>query len=276
MRIIFFGTPQLCTPYLDMLLAEHELLAVVCNPDQPAGRRMTLTPPPTKVWALEHNIPVLQPEKLKGFVDELAPYEADLYIVIAYGKIIPTVIINQPKFGTLNVHYSLLPRWRGASPVEAAVLAGDTVSGVCIQQMRFELDSGPIWASEEVEIGPNDYARTLRDGIMGEVGLKLLQQTIEMIQHPLPTSPSESGRRPKEQIGEPTFCYRIKREDGELLDTDDDITKWRKFKAYYPWPGVFYFDDSNTRVKITEAKFDNNRFIPTNITRDGDKPIKLI
>lgn len=284
MKVIFFGTPQLCIPYLEMLSTEHELLAVVCNPDQPAGRKMLLTPPPTKVWANEHNIPVLQPEKLRGFDSVLANYQADLYIVVAYGKIIPSIIINRATHGTLNVHYSLLPRWRGASPVEAAVLAGDTVSGVCIQQMRFELDSGPIWISEEVQIGSNDYARTLRDGIMGEIGLRLLREVIVKIQTPsnssLTLSFSRGGEpensKPVEQVGEPTFCYRIKREDGELLDTDDEITKWRKYRAYYPWPGVFYWGHDSKRIKINEAVFDNNQFIPTSITRDGSNPEKIV
>jgi methionyl-tRNA formyltransferase len=282
MKVIFFGTPQLCTPYLEMLSTEHELLAVVCNPDQPAGRKMLLTPPPTKVWAHEHDIPVLQPEKLRGFDSVLADYQADLYIVVAYGKIIPSALINQPQYGTLNVHYSLLPRWRGASPVEAAVLAGDTVSGVCIQQMRFELDSGPIWASQEVQIGPNDYARTLRDGVMGEVGLRLLRQTVDIIQtisNPTLALPFSRGGKPeipREQVGEPTFCYRIKREDGELLDSDSDLIRWRKFRAYYPWPGVFYWDADGKRVKINEAQFDNGRFIPTTVTRDGSKPEKIV
>ncbi len=280
MRVVFFGTPALCIPYLDMLSREHELVAIVCNPDQPTGRRQVVMPPPTKQWGLQHAVTVLQPEKLKGFETTLVEYGADIFVVVAYGKIIPEVIIKLPYYGTLNVHYSLLPRWRGASPVEAAVLAGDNLSGVCIQQMRFQLDSGPIWASEDVNIGPSDYARTLRDGIMGEVGVRLLKQTLETIQTSDPHSnppPQRGGNtEPAEQIGEPTFCYRIKKSDGELLDTDDDLTRWRKYRAYHPWPGVFYFDESGARVKINEAVFDNDHFVPTVITKEGEKPMRLV
>lgn len=273
MRIIFFGTPQLCIPYLNMLNNQHELLAIICNPDQPVGRKQTMTQPPTKQWGLQNGITVLQPEKLKDFDKTISTYAADLFVVVAYGKIIPDVLINVPRYGTLNVHYSLLPRWRGASPVEAAILAGDAVSGVCIQQMRFELDSGPIWAQEELSIGPNDFARTIRDGIMGEIGVRLLSETVVRLQHQSSGNPADL---PQEQVGTPTFCYRIRKSDGELLVTDTDITKWRKYRAYYPWPGVFYFDNTGKRIKVNTAQFDNNQFIPTVITAAGETPTQLL
>jgi methionyl-tRNA formyltransferase len=268
MRIIFFGTPELCIPYLEVLAAEHDLILIVCNPDQPVGRKQLLTPPPTAAWAKSQGIPCLQPNRLKGFEDELLEYNADIHVVIAYGKIIPNIIINQPKYGTLNVHYSLLPRWRGACPVESSVLHGDTETGVCIQQMRYELDTGPILEQESITLSGDEYARELRDGIMGEIGMRLLRNVLGQIRagDVNPIEQSESGI---------TLCYRIQKSDGELLASDDDMTRWRKYRAYMPWPGVFYFDQDGKRVKITQAEFKNGKFVIEKYIREGEVEVTL-
>ncbi len=268
MRIVFFGTPALCLHYLEMLHSEHDLAAVVCNPDQPVGRKQILTPPPTALWAKSHSIDCLQPARLKGFDAELAHYDADIYVVIAYGKIIPESIINQPRLGTLNVHYSLLPRWRGACPVESTILHGDDLGGVCIQQMRYELDTGPILAQQTIALNGDEYARDLRDGVMGDIGIELLRQSLTQ---------AESGTlEPVEQSDMGiTSCFRIRKSDGELLDSDDDITRWRKYRAYYPWPGVFTFDNTEKRIKITQADYQDGKFIIQKYIREGESEVIL-
>ena len=268
MRIIFFGTPELCIPYLEFLHSTHELVAVISNPDQPVGRKQMMTSPPTAVWAHTHTIDCLQPAKLRGFDSDLARYNADIYIVIAYGKIIPETIINQPRYGTLNIHYSLLPRWRGACPVESSILHGDSETGVCIQQMRYLLDTGPILAQEKISLQGNEYARELRDGIMGDIGIDLLQKVLNQ---------TEAGKlNPLEQIEEGiTHCFRIKKPDGELFSTDDNLTRWRKYRAYYPWPGVFSFDPEGKRVKITSAVYENDLFRILKYIREGEEEVTL-
>ena len=149
-NIIFWGTPDICLPYLEILELEHyNIVAVVTLPDRPVGRKQIPTSPAPNLWAEERGIPVLQPEKLDTtFFETLTGFSPDLSIVVAYGKIIPENIINLPTHGTWNIHYSLLPRWRGATPVEAAILHGDTKTGVSIQKMVFKLDAGDIIGEE--------------------------------------------------------------------------------------------------------------------------------
>lgn len=164
-NIIFWGTPEICLPYLEVLEKENcNIVAVVTLPDRPVGRKQILTSPAPKVWAQERSIPVLQPEKLdQEFFETLKNFSPDISIVVAYGKIIPEKIINLPTYGTLNVHYSLLPRWRGATPVESAILAGDSETGVSIQKMVFELDAGDVIGEETIPLTNQDFAVSLKE-----------------------------------------------------------------------------------------------------------------
>lgn len=262
MKIIFYGTPDLCIPYLESLQKSGLTpTLIVTNPDRPVGRKQTLTPPPTKIWAQTHNLPVYQPEKLRedafSYISEFKP---DLQIVIAYGKIIPERLISLPKFGTINVHYSILPRWRGASPVEATILAGDLDTGICVQQMQYELDSGPILTLKKIPLQGTEYSDTLKM-YLSNIGAPLLTQTIGCI--------TNGTIIPMEQDSTlATFCYKIKKSDGEILPTDTDEMKWRKYRAYHGWPGVFYIRDGK-RTKITDAQLQTGKFIITKIIQEG-------
>jgi methionyl-tRNA formyltransferase len=265
-RIVFFGSPDVCIPYLDALYqTEYEPLAIVCNPDRPVGRKQILTPPPTRLWAMDNNIPTYQPETLSKndeFFELMSSLQPDLFIVIAYGMIMPKRFISLPTFQTINVHYSLLPRWRGACPTESAILHGDTQTAMTIQQMRYELDTGPIIAQTLVDLSGDEYTEQLR-AELSQLGAELLTQTLPRI--------FSGDITPQEQ--DPaymTHCHKITKEDAQLLDTDDDITKWRKFRAYHLWPVAWYFDSNNKRVKVTGAKFVDNRFIITKIIREGE------
>lgn len=152
-KIIFWGTPEFALPALEALIKSgYNLAGIVANPDKPVGRKNIITPPPTKVWAEKHKIPVFQPENLRIDNWKLKIPEADIYAVAAYGKIIPKEIINLPEFGSLNIHPSLLPRWRGPSPIQYAILDGDDKIGVTIIKMDELMDHGPVLTNSKFKI----------------------------------------------------------------------------------------------------------------------------
>lgn len=263
-KYAFFGTPELTVTILDYLKENNYLPEVIITmPDRPMGRKMQITPPPAKIWGMENNIPVLQPEKLNTeFLDKLRAFDFELSVVVAYGKIIPENVITLPKFGTVNIHYSLLPKYRGATPVESAILAGDNETGVCIQQMKYELDSGPILAQEIVKINENETAEELLNKLNETAKVMLVDLLPEILENKL---------EPKEQDHtEASFCKKIKKEDGELLESDSDEIRWRKYRAYFGWPGVFFFKDGK-RIKITKAHYENGQFVIERIIPEGKK-----
>ncbi len=263
-KIIFFGTPEVSAKVLGSLVdAGYEIVAVVTNPDQPVGRKHLITPPPVKVLAQEKGIEVLQPEKLKDFV---LP-QADLAIVVAYGKIIPQSIIDTFPLGMLNIHYSLLPKYRGASPVEQAILSGDTVTGVTIQKLVFKLDAGPIIGVKPVPIDEHVTTPELKN-ILTEVGVELLLEIL-----PKYIGGDITPIEQDESLA--THCGKTDKADGEIKLGDDDHEKWRKYKAYYGWPGVFYFDEAGKRVKVTGAEWIEDQFIIKKIIPEGKNEISI-
>jgi methionyl-tRNA formyltransferase len=257
-NIIFFGTPDISAQVLRALIdAGYGISAVVTNPDAPVGRHHILTPSPVKVLAEETGIPVLQP----GTLRDVSLPAADLAIVVAYGKIIPQTIIDTFPLGMLNIHYSLLPKYRGASPVEHAILSGDAVTGVTIQKLVFKLDAGPIVAVEELPIDETITTPELKQKLT-ETGSKLL---IDILPHYI------SGKIHLVEQDETlaTHCKKIAKSDGEIKLSDPDQEKWLKYRAYFGWPGIFYFDESGKRVKITLATFEDNKFIIKKIIPEG-------
>ena len=288
LNFIFFGTPDVASDTLEILKENGYLpMLIVTAPDKPQGRKMILTPPPVKVWAIENNIPYIQPENTKGLdvvFKNIAqsdgssiaiPQQADmrvlknntqpdLFIVVAYGKILPKNIINIPKFGSLNIHYSLLPKYRGASPVESAILNGDTETGITIQKMQYEMDSGPIVAQEKITILPDEKAGELRKRLI-KIGGKLLVKI-------LPDYTDGKIKIIPQNETEATFCKKIKKEDG-LIDLNDNATmNYNKFRAYATWPRTFFFKN-NKRIIITDAKLENNLFVIKKVIPEGKKEI---
>lgn len=267
-KIAFFGTPAFTTEFLETLTtAGFTPSLVVTNEDKPAGRGMKLTAPEPKLWAEKHGIGVLQPTSLKGdFADELAKESWDLFVVVAYGKIIPEKIINIPTHGTINVHYSLLPKYRGATPVESAILHGDTTTGVSIQQMVFALDAGDIIASEELSILEDDTTPILRDKL-NTIALTLLPKTIEAIFSGTIT------RKPQDESLVSHFG-KLSKEDGELDLSGNDIENWRKYKAFYGSIGTYFYttkDGKKIRNKIIKAHSENGTFIVDEIIPENGK-----
>ncbi len=263
-NFIFFGTPDVASETLE-ILKEAGLLPslIVTSPDKPQGRKMLVTSPPVKTWATKNNIPYLQPEKLNGleFRDSF-----DLFIVVAYGKIIPKNIIEIPKLGSINIHYSLLPKYRGASPVESAILNGEGFTGVSIQKMEFKLDSGPIIAQEKVSINNREKAPDLRKRLI-RIGAELLVKILpNYLENKITAIPQEEK--------EATYCQKIKKEGGLVdLVAEPPSMLYNKFRAYAGWPSIFFFVNGK-RIKITDAILENGKFIIKKVLPEGKKEIK--
>jgi len=250
LSIIFCGTPDFAVPSLRALASDpaFDVKLVVTQPDKPVGRKKQLTAPPVKVLAEALGIPVLQPEKVN---EELPSHfnlhpddQPDFLVVVAYGEILSQTVLDIPHIAPVNVHGSLLPRWRGASPVEHAILHGDNETGVTVQKMVQELDAGPALAMAALPIGARDTSTYLRSQL-SEMGAALLVETLKRPLEPLP--------QPTDGV---TFCRKLVKEDGIVSRekmTAEEID--RRVRALNPWPGVVCDVQGNT-VKILESSLD--------------------
>ncbi|WP_026878304.1 methionyl-tRNA formyltransferase [Ignatzschineria larvae] len=234
MRIVFAGTPEFSVEVLEALIAsEHQVVAVYTQPDRPRGRGKKLQFTPVKEVAVSHNIPVMQPVSLRNMEaqEELKALNADLMVVVAYGLILPQAVLEIPRYGCVNIHASLLPRWRGAAPIHRAIEAGDQESGVAIMQMDQGLDTGAVWREAVVKIDENMTTGELHDELK-KVGAKLLVDTIPMIvagdQHP--TAQSEVGI---------TYAEKISKAEAMINWQENRLTLKRKIHAFNPFPGAY-------------------------------------
>jgi methionyl-tRNA formyltransferase len=237
LRIIFMGTPELAAASLGVLLREptFEILAAVTQPDRPKGRDLKLQPSPVKQLALNARLPVLQPVKARDeqFIAELRALQPDLIAVAAFGQILPKAILDLPRWGCLNVHTSLLPKYRGASPIQSAILNGETETGVTIMKMDVGLDTGDILTQRKTPIRDEDNAATLHDRL-AQLGAELLVQTIpDYVAGKIPPRPQQHGLA--------THVAKIKKEDGRIDWQQPARTIWNRIRAFTPWPGAFTF-----------------------------------
>jgi len=285
-NFIFFGTPDVASLTLEILKQNGYIPSLIVTArDMPQGRKMLITPPPVKVWAIENNIPFIQPENIKDLFPEtqfrgsspkLGFGEADLFLVVAYGKIMPEELINLPKFGSINIHYSLLPKYRGASPVESAILNGDTETGISIQKMQFKMDSGPIIAQEKITILADEKAPDLRKRLI-KIGSELLVKTLStstllpLGKEEVPKAEDVFKLTPQDE-SQAIYCKKIKKEDGLINLNDDPIKNYNKFRAYATWPRTFFFENKK-RIIITDAVLENNQFVIKKIIPEGGKEI---
>ncbi len=261
LNFIFFGTPDVASETLLILKENGNMPSlIVTAPDKPQGRKMLITPPPVKIWATKNNIPYIQPEK----IDKVSS-EADFNIVVAYGKIIPEEIINMPKLGSINIHYSLLPKYRGASPVESAILNGDTETGITIQKMVYQLDAGNILAQEKTNIKPEETAPELRKRLIkqgGELLVKILPDFIKGKTKEIPQNESLAS-----------VCKKIKKEDGLVdLEALPPSVLYNKFRAYAGWPRIYFFQNGK-RIIITGAELKDGKFVIKKIIPENGKEI---
>ena len=273
-KFAFFGTPEVASQTLDILLANNLLPSlIITSPDKRAGRDLKLTPSPVSIWAKDHNIKCLKPEKLDDiFLDELFRLtdqeKIDIYLVVAYGKILPETLIKYPPKKTINVHYSLLPKYRGASPLESAILNGEDETGVTIQEIEYKLDSGPILATQKIPIDIMTTKAKLKEELI-EGGAKLLIRTLNQIKD------GTINKNPQDE-NQATFCGKIKKEDGLIDPLGDDLANWNKYRAFYGWPGIYFFadkKDKKIRLKITQASFVDNKFIIEKVIPENKKEI---
>lgn len=241
------GTPEFALPTLEALCENYPVVGVVTQPDRQAGRGQRVTPPPVKELALAEGIPLFQPKSLKKVeaVEHIRAWSPDVIVVAAFGQILPPAVLETPPHGVLNLHPSLLPRWRGASPVQAALLAGDAVTGVTVMQMDEGLDTGPIVAQRETEIRPHETAGELEERLAqlaGELLIDILPDYLSGALHPRP--------QPEEGV---TFCRRVRKEAAEIDWTRAAQELSRHVRAYAPEPGAYTFW-GRQRLKIFRAR----------------------
>jgi len=235
MRVVFMGTPEFALPTLERLIASrHEVVAVVTQPDRPAGRGREIAPPPVKKRAVEAAIPVLQPERVRGtgFRDELASLHPDVAVVVAYGKILPPDILDVPRHGCFNVHASLLPRYRGAAPIQRAIANCDRETGVTIMKLDEGMDTGPTVCAEEIEILDDDDALSVAN-MLSVLGAELMMQTLETLdaRGSVPLTPQDSSQA--------TYAPPIKKEEGRIDWNQPTDTLICLLRAMHPWPGAY-------------------------------------
>jgi methionyl-tRNA formyltransferase len=231
MKIVFAGTPDFSVPALQSLLdSPHDIMAVYTRPDRPAGRGRKITASPVKQLATQNGVPVFQPDSLKSAAAQrvLAALHPDLMVVIAYGLILPPAVLAMPRLGCVNVHASLLPRWRGAAPIQRAILAGDTETGVCLMKMDAGLDTGPVLASAMCPIATDDTGSRLHDKL-AQLGAQLLSDNLAAL---------ECGELESRQQDEALACYAgmLEKIEARIDWSDPAVEIMRRIRAFNAWP----------------------------------------
>ncbi len=270
-RFIFFGTPQFAVTILEELEKAGLLpSAIVTAPDKPKGRGLILTPSEVKTWATAHNIPVHTPEKVRGnaeFLDITRGYSADCFIVAAYGKILPKELLDIPPRGVVNVHPSLLPKFRGSSPIESFILSDEPHTGVTIMLLDEEMDHGPIIAQRERIMTERYPKGSVLTDDLGHFGGALLAEVLPAwVAGNMTATPQDHDRA--------TFTKKITKEDGLIDLAGDPVSNLKKVRAYDEWPSVYTFIErasKKVRVKILDAKIEDGKFVPTHVVPEGKK-----
>ena len=231
MRIVFAGTPEFAVPCLRAAASKGEVVAVYTQPDRPAGRGRELTPSPVKLEAVQRGIPVYQPENFRSAESKAAlrALKPDVMVVVAYGLILPQSVLDIPEHGCWNVHASLLPRWRGAAPIQRAIEAGDTRTGVCLMQMEKGLDTGPVLLAQALDIGPRETGGQLHDRL-AELGAKVLSDALGLLRAGLRLPPHP---QPAEGV---TYAHKLDKAEARLDWAQPAATLANKVRAFHPWP----------------------------------------
>src|SRR5437667_1389821 len=246
MRILFMGTAELACPCLEALaqLPGHELVGVITQPDRPKGRDLQPARPPVKVTAGNLGLPVLQPAKVREAVDDIRATRPDLIVVVAYGQILPKAVLDVPPRGCINVHASLLPRWRGAAPIQYAILHGDRQTGVTTMFLNEHMDAGDIILQRAEPIRPDDTAATLHDRL-AKLGAQLLVETVSLPEFP---------RRVQDE-SQVTYAKKLTKDDGRIDWKKSAAEIERQVRAFNPWPGSFAFlGDTMLKLWKVEAR----------------------
>jgi methionyl-tRNA formyltransferase len=233
MRVLFIGTGEIGVPVLRWLVEcrEHELVGVVTQPDKPVGRDQRIEAPPIKVYAAGSSVPVLQPKRIKNSVEEIEALKPDVIVVIAYGQILPRAILEIPRIACLNLHASLLPRHRGAAPIQAAIVAGDSGTGISVMYMDEGLDTGDVLLQKRIEIAPDETGGSLHDRLAEIAPAALTEALVQLENGIAPRTPQDSSAA--------TYAPKLNREDGRIDWNEPAAIIERKIRAFDPWPGAF-------------------------------------
>jgi methionyl-tRNA formyltransferase len=245
-RIVFMGSPDFALPSLSALAKTYQVVGVVTQPDRASGRGREMKAPAVKVYALELKIPVIQPEKLReaGSMEQLHAWKPDAIVVAAFGQILRKDVLDLPRYGCINVHASLLPRWRGAAPINAAILAGDEEAGVTIMQMDVGLDTGPMLAKKALRLHVDDTA--------GSVSKALSTLGADLLIEILPGYLSGTLKAEPQPAEGATYAPMLKKEDGLLDFTHSALGLERRVRAMDPWPGA-WFEWNGNPLKVLRA-----------------------
>ena len=251
MRILFFGTPEIAAPFLEDLLKYSDVAGVITQPDRPAERGKKLHQPPVKMLALSHNIPVFQPEKFTPqMINELKNLKPDAGIAVSYGKLIPEEVFNIPVLGSFNVHFSLLPKYRGAAPVQLAIVKGEQETGVTTFRLERTLDTGPVFVQKHIPITDEDDADTMFQKLI-PLGIAATRETLALLR-----TEKRSGIP---QSGEPSYAHCIKKEDGRISWERPAREIFNLIRGLKNWPGAFTTIGSGNikgkTLKILKATF---------------------
>jgi len=251
-RVVFMGSPDFAVPALDALASHYTLVGVVTQPDRPAGRAGTLKPPADKTAALRLELPVIQPEKLRNpeAMAQLRAWAPELIVVAAFGQILRPELLDLPKLGCINIHGSLLPRGRGAAPIQAAILAGDQETGITIMKMDPGVDTGPMLSQRAIPISPDDTAGTLFEKL-APIGAELLLET-------LPRYLSGELQPQLQPVDGVTYAPMLKKADGRLDFTQPAAALERRVRAFNSWPGT-WFEWNGAPVKVLRARVINEK-----------------
>lgn len=256
LRIVFMGTPDFAVPSLQALLdGEDSVVGVLTQPDQPAGRGMTLRHSPVKVCSLEHQVPVFQPPKLRvpEVLEQLKTWQPDLIVIAAYGKILPKTILDLPPHGCINVHASLLPKYRGAAPIQWAIADGETQTGITIMQVSQQMDAGDILLQKATTITESETGGSLHDKL-ALLGAEALGEALALFkQGKLMAQPQDEA-----QV---TYAALIKKEDGRIDWSQDAISIERRIRAFHPWPSAFTTVQGKL-LKIYAARLEQSTVSP--------------
>ncbi len=247
MKIVFFGSPDSAVYSLKRIVDEgHDIKLIITQPDKPSGRQRRLTSSPVKRFAQELNIPLHQPSRIRKdpvALEKLKAIDPELNVVVAYGQIIPSSLIYLPKYNSINLHFSLLPKYRGASPVHWSILNGDKTTGVTIFELDEKMDEGDLLAKQELEILPGEYAYEL-EVRLAAIGAELLCKTINQI---------DSIPHTKQDHSQATYAPMLKKEDGRVDWTRTATEIDRRIRAFTPWPSAYFFFDQK-RIKLIKGK----------------------
>ncbi len=268
LKIAFLGTPEFSVKPLEALINSGcQIIGIITGLDKSVGRKMVLTPPPVKILAQKYNILVYQPENKTELLEIIKKLQPDLAIVAAFGMIFTKEILEIPKYGFLNIHASLLPRWRGASPIQSAILAGDEETGITIMLINEKIDEGPILERRKLKIENRNYKEL--ENKLSELGAKLLIETI-------PKWINGEIKPQEQEHNKATYCKKITKEDGLInLNTEPPEIIERKIRAFTPWPGAYVFVKGK-RLIITQAKLKNNALKIRHVKPEGKKEMDFV